>query len=54
LTALRDLNPHVARGAEEATIILDLVADLKARGDVAIVIIAHNYAQALQSAIGST
>ncbi|GIF73406.1 ATP-binding cassette domain-containing protein [Asanoa siamensis] len=40
--------PLAAMGAKEATIILDLVADLKARGDVAIVIIAHNYAQALQ------
>ncbi len=35
-------------GAKEATIILDLVSDLKERGDVAVVIIAHNYAQALQ------
>jgi ABC-type sugar transport system ATPase subunit len=34
-------------GAKEAAIILDLVRDLKERGDVAIVIIAHNYAQAL-------
>jgi ABC-type sugar transport system ATPase subunit len=40
--------PLAAMGAKEATIILDLVSDLKARGDVAIVIIAHNYAQALQ------
>jgi ABC-type sugar transport system ATPase subunit len=40
--------PLAAMGAKEATIILDLVADLKERGDVAIVIIAHNYAQALQ------
>jgi simple sugar transport system ATP-binding protein len=40
--------PLAAMGAKEAAIILDLVSDLKARGDVAIVIIAHNYAQALQ------
>ena len=40
--------PLAAMGAKEATIILDLISDLKARGDVAIVIIAHNYVQALQ------
>jgi simple sugar transport system ATP-binding protein len=40
--------PLAAMGAKEATIILDLIGDLKARGTVAIVIIAHNYAQALQ------
>jgi simple sugar transport system ATP-binding protein len=40
--------PLAAMGAKEATIILDLISDLKARGNVAIVIIAHNYAQALQ------
>ena len=40
--------PLAAMGAKEATIILDLISDLKARGNVAIVIIAHNYGQALQ------
>jgi simple sugar transport system ATP-binding protein len=40
--------PLAAMGAKEATIILDLIGDLKARGNVAVVIIAHNYAQALQ------
>ncbi|RSM73250.1 ABC transporter ATP-binding protein [Actinoplanes sp. ATCC 53533] len=40
--------PLAAMGAKEAAIILDLISDLKARGNVAIVIIAHNYAQALQ------
>jgi len=40
--------PLAAMGAKEATIILELISDLKARGTVAIVIIAHNYAQALQ------
>jgi ABC-type sugar transport system ATPase subunit len=39
--------PLAAMGAKEATIILDLISDLKQRGDVAIIIIAHNYAQAL-------
>ena len=40
--------PLAAMGAKEATLILDLVADLKERGDVSIIIIAHNYAQVLQ------
>jgi len=40
--------PLAAMGVKEATIILDLIRTLKHRGDVAIVIIAHNYAQALQ------
>jgi ABC-type sugar transport system ATPase subunit len=40
--------PLAAMGAKEAAMILDLVTDLKERGDMAIVIIAHNYAQALQ------
>jgi simple sugar transport system ATP-binding protein len=39
--------PLAAMGAKEAAIILDLINDLKRRGDVAIIIIAHNYAQAL-------
>ena len=39
--------PLAAMGAKEAAVILDLVRDLKDRGDIAIVIIAHNYAQAL-------
>jgi simple sugar transport system ATP-binding protein len=34
-------------GAKEATLILDLVQDLKARGEISIVIVAHNYAQVL-------
>jgi ABC-type sugar transport system ATPase subunit len=32
-------------GAREGAVILDLVRQLKARGDVSIIIIAHNYAQ---------
>ena len=39
--------PLAAMGAKEGALILDLIRDLKARGDVSIVIIAHNYAQVL-------
>ena len=35
-------------GAKEVAIILDLVGDLKRRGEVSIIIIAHNYGQALE------
>jgi simple sugar transport system ATP-binding protein len=42
--------PLAAMGAKEAAIILDLVQDLKQRGDVSIVIIAHNYGQVLEIA----
>jgi ABC-type sugar transport system ATPase subunit len=35
-------------GAKEGRQILDLIADLKTRGDIAIIIIAHNYAQAME------
>jgi simple sugar transport system ATP-binding protein len=42
--------PLAAMGAKEAAIILDLVRDLKQRGDVSIIIIAHNYGQALEIA----
>jgi simple sugar transport system ATP-binding protein len=34
-------------GAKEGTVILDLIRDLKAVGEVSIIIIAHNYAQVL-------
>jgi ABC-type sugar transport system ATPase subunit len=37
--------PLAAMGAKEAAIILDLVHQLKGRGDVSIIMIAHNYAQ---------
>jgi simple sugar transport system ATP-binding protein len=37
--------PLAAMGAKEGAQILDLVSDLKRRGDVSIIIIAHNYAQ---------
>ena len=40
--------PLAAMGAKEGALILDLVRDLKRRGDVSIVIIAHNYAQIIE------
>jgi simple sugar transport system ATP-binding protein len=40
--------PLAAMGAKEGTLILDLVRSLKARGDVSVIIIAHNYAQVLE------
>ena len=40
--------PLAAMGAKEGKLILDLIADLKARGQVSIIIIAHNYAQILE------
>ncbi len=40
--------PLAAMGAKEAALILDLVRDLKHRGDVSIIIIAHNYGQVLE------
>jgi simple sugar transport system ATP-binding protein len=41
--------PLAAMGAKEGALILDLIADLKSRGDVSIIIIAHNYAQVLEA-----
>jgi simple sugar transport system ATP-binding protein len=40
--------PLAAMGVKEGAMILDLVQDLKRRGDVSVIIIAHNYAQILQ------
>ena len=40
--------PLAAMGAKEAALILDLVRDLKAKGDVSIIVIAHNYGQVLE------
>jgi simple sugar transport system ATP-binding protein len=40
--------PLAAMGAKEAAIILDLVRDLKRRGEVSVIIIAHNYGQVLE------
>jgi simple sugar transport system ATP-binding protein len=40
--------PLAAMGAKEGALILDLIRDLKQRGNVSIIIIAHNYAQVLE------
>jgi len=40
--------PLAAMGAKEAAMILDLVRDLKGKGDVSVSIIAHNYGQVLE------
>ncbi len=40
--------PLAAMGAREARLIIDLVERLKSRGDIAIAMIAHNYAQTLE------
>jgi ABC-type sugar transport system ATPase subunit len=40
--------PLAAMGAREARLIIDLIARLKGRGDMAIAMIAHNYAQTLE------
>ncbi|MBV9861279.1 MAG: sugar ABC transporter ATP-binding protein [Alphaproteobacteria bacterium] len=40
--------PLAAMGAREARLIIGLIDRLKARGDIAIVMIAHNYAQTLE------
>jgi simple sugar transport system ATP-binding protein len=40
--------PLAAMGVKEGAIILDLVSKLKERGDVSIIIIAHNYGQVLE------
>jgi simple sugar transport system ATP-binding protein len=40
--------PLAAMGAKEAALILDLVRDLKSRGDVSMIVIAHNYGQVLE------
>ncbi len=40
--------PLAAMGAKEAALILDLVRDLKERGNVSVIIIAHNYGQVLE------
>ena len=37
--------PTAAMGAKESALILDLIQRLKEAGDVAMIIIAHNYAQ---------
>jgi simple sugar transport system ATP-binding protein len=40
--------PLAAMGAKEAALILDLVRDLKDKGDVSIIVVAHNYGQVLE------
>lgn len=40
--------PLAAMGAKEGRLILDLVEDLRAKGELSIIIIAHNYAQVLE------
>lgn len=40
--------PLAAMGVKEGAMILDLVRGLKQRGDVSVIIIAHNYGQVLQ------
>ena len=39
--------PLAAMGAKEGTQILNLIADLKAQGDISMILIVHNYAQVL-------
>jgi simple sugar transport system ATP-binding protein len=40
--------PLAAMGVKEATLVLDLIRNLKAKGEVAIIVIAHNYAQVFE------
>ncbi len=40
--------PLAAMGAREVALILDVIRDLKRRGDVSIIVIAHNYGQVLE------
>ena len=40
--------PLAAMGAKEAALILDLVRDLKEKGDGSIIVVAHNYGQVLE------
>ena len=40
--------PLAAMGAKEGTLILDLIRNLKATGEVSMIMIAHNYAQVLE------
>ncbi len=40
--------PLAAMGAKEAALILDLIRDLKRKGEVSIIVVAHNYGQVLE------
>jgi ABC-type sugar transport system ATPase subunit len=42
--------PLAAMGAREGRLVLDLIHNLKQRGEVSIIMIAHNYAQVLEVA----
>jgi ABC-type sugar transport system ATPase subunit len=42
--------PLAAMGAKEAALILDLIRNIKRRGEVSVIVIAHNYAQVLEIA----
>jgi simple sugar transport system ATP-binding protein len=42
--------PLAAMGAREGKIILDLIRDLKERGDISMIVIAHNYIQVFEVA----
>jgi simple sugar transport system ATP-binding protein len=42
--------PLAAMGAKEAALILDLIRNIKHKGDVSVIVIAHNYAQVLEIA----
>jgi ABC-type sugar transport system ATPase subunit len=40
--------PLAAMGSKESTIIIDLILELKQRGDVSMILIAHNFAQVVE------
>ncbi len=40
--------PLAALGVRESRLVLDLVLELKKRGDISIILIAHNYAQVFE------
>lgn len=43
--------PLAAMGSKESTIIIDLILELKQRGDVSMILIAHNSPRSSRSAI---
>jgi simple sugar transport system ATP-binding protein len=40
--------PLAAMGAKEASLIIELIRDLKSKGNISIIMVAHNYGQALE------
>jgi ABC-type sugar transport system ATPase subunit len=40
--------PLAAMGAKEASLIIELIKDLKSKGGISIIIVAHNYGQAIE------